>query len=487
MKITRFVRMQLTIFAIVTTIALIIMAVFYIRIPAMVGIGVFHVNLKMPTTGGLYQNANVSFRGVDVGKVESVRLDGDGVIADLRIDSGTDIPSDATAAVRSMSAVGEQFVVFEPPVDDDSTDYLRGGDTVYSDDVPVEISSMLDQAQGLLDDIGDTRLRALMDEAFTAFNGTGEELQRLLDSMILFVKAANENSDAVVDLIDQAGPLLATQTATADAVRAWTADVTAVTDQMRANLPEITDILVEGPGVASSAEGLFSAIDATMPLMFSNLAVASRTLALYLPNLRQVVVLYPRVMQALIGAVNTGSSEWGPNVSFTLGFQDPPVCTVGFLPPEQWRWPSVQEPQELPPGMLCRLPQDANIAVRGSRNFPCVEFPGRRAPTPEECRTGYVPEADTVEAFPDGLPFGLEVPPGLAGDMVEATPSSYAADGGPGNPAVYATSYDPVSGDFIGPDGNLYNVDPGDSVATTQASSGSGSSWQRMIERTVAP
>ena len=129
-------------------------------------------------------------------------------------------------------------------------------------------------------------------------------------------------------------------------------------------------------------------MDQTLPMMINNLGVASKTLAVYLPNLQQVVVIYPRLISALLTAVHQGSAEYGPSVLFSLGFQDPPPCTVGFLPSDQWRSPAVQTAQELPPGLLCRLPQDSQIAVRGARNFPCAEFPGRRAPTPEECRTG---------------------------------------------------------------------------------------------------
>ena len=74
MKITRFVRMQLTIFAIVTVVALVAMAVYYVRLPAMAGVGRYDVTLELPSTGGIYTNANVSYRGVNVGKVKEVRL-----------------------------------------------------------------------------------------------------------------------------------------------------------------------------------------------------------------------------------------------------------------------------------------------------------------------------------------------------------------------------------------------------------------------------
>lgn len=472
MKITNFVRGQLIIFSLVTVVAIVAMAVFYIRIPQMFGVGSYRVTLEMPSSGGLYQNANVSYRGVDVGKVTGMWLTSDGVGAELTIDSSADIPADSEASVRSVSAVGEQFVDFTPP-EDPGGKYLRNGATVEVDDLPVEISSMLDQADALLDAVGDTQLRQVMDEAFRAFNGTGDDLQRLLDSMILFVGAADENVDTVNALIDETGPILATQNRTADQIRSWTRDLTTVTDQLRAHKTNIDGILNKGPGTADSAQKLFSDISVSFPEAIANLSVDARTMAVYLPNLQQTIVLYPRVLAALITAINNGSSAYGPNVNFTLGFQDPPTCTVGFVPTADWRFPSEQTPQDLPPGMLCRLPQDAQSSVRGARNFPCVEYPGRRAPTPEECKTGFkVSPRDNV-AFPNGLP-GTNLPRQPAGHVVPGSPTAYDPE-----PATYATTYDPVTGDFIGPDGKTYNAGLGEQAGTKKTE------WYELITKTV--
>lgn len=469
MKITRFVRMQLIIFAIVTTIAMIAMAIFYVRLPAMFGVGDYRVAVDLPSTGGLYQNANVSFRGVNVGKVTSVQLTENGVRANLSIKNSADIPASSHVSVRSVSAIGEQYVEFIP-TEGGPSGLLTEGATVQSDDVPVEISTMLDQADALLAEIDDTQLRSLMDEAFIAFNGTGEALQRLLDSMALFVTEANKNTDTTIKLVQQAGTVLATQSATADEIRSWTSDVTKFTDQLRANRPEITDILEQGPTTASDTQQLFSSMNQTLPLLISNLGVSSKTMAVYLPNLRQIIVIYPRLLNSLFTALNTGDPAYGANVNFSLGFQDPGTCTVGFLPRSEWRWGNAQTPRDLPPGMLCRVPQDSNLAVRGARNFPCVEFPGRRAPTPEECRTGYKEVSDNNSPFPEGLPYGLQWGAQPSGYVTNGTPTADTSE-----PSVYATTYDPESGEFIGPDGRTYNS------GTGKQSQGQGDSWQSLI------
>ena len=48
----------------------------------------------------------------------------------------------------------------------------------------------------------------------------------------------------------------------------------------------------------------------------------------------------------------------------------------------------------LPTGTYCKIPKDyqGNV-VRGARNYPCVDVPGKRAATPRECRSNepYVP------------------------------------------------------------------------------------------------
>jgi hypothetical protein len=70
---------------------------------------------------------------------------------------------------------------------------------------------------------------------------------------------------------------------------------------------------------------------------------------------------------------------------FALTISDPPACTVGFLPPSQWRSPADTTTIDTPDGLYCKLPQDSPLSVRGARNIPCMGHPGKRAPTVEIC------------------------------------------------------------------------------------------------------
>ena len=108
MHLTRRVRIQLTVFTVVALVTVAVMALHFINLPAMLfDVGQYTLTIELPKSGGLYKSGNVTYRGTEVGRVESVRLTDTGVEAVLSLSSGIDIPSDLKAEVHSQSAVGE--------------------------------------------------------------------------------------------------------------------------------------------------------------------------------------------------------------------------------------------------------------------------------------------------------------------------------------------------------------------------------------------
>jgi phospholipid/cholesterol/gamma-HCH transport system substrate-binding protein len=125
----RLTRLQLSIFAVVTVVCVGAISAFYLHLPAAVGIGAYHITAEFKAGGGLYQNANVTYRGIAVGRVDSVALNPSGVTAEMRLNSGTAIPSNVTATVKSVSAIGEQYIDLVPP-DHPASAKLRNGSRI---------------------------------------------------------------------------------------------------------------------------------------------------------------------------------------------------------------------------------------------------------------------------------------------------------------------------------------------------------------------
>lgn len=442
--LTRFVRAQLVIFAILTVIGLVVMITHYVGAPALVGIGRYGVTVQLPTTGGLYSHANVTYRGTTVGEVDAVRLTPDGVDAELSIDSSYSIPTDVDAQVKSVSAVGEQYVDLIPRAG--SGPDLEDGAVIPVErtTVPQDVGPMLDQADVLLKSISDTRLQTVVDESFKAFNGSGPDLQTLIDSTRLFVQEAQANSEQTKTLLSQAGPLLDGQVISSDAIRSWTSNLATFTDQLRASDPDLRAVIEKGPGAAQQANQLFQDLRPTLPLLVANLVSVGEVGVIYHAGIEQILVLYPPVTAALVTAAGSGPADEGAIVDFQLEVNDPPACTTGFLPPEQRRDPNDVSMIDTPPDLFCKVDQGDSTAVRGARNLPCMENTGRRAPTPEICRSdeGYVAQGNNPPWGPieQGQPSYTEIPSGE---------SSVA-------PASAARPYDPQTGMYVAPDGTAY-------------------------------
>lgn len=393
---TRLTRLQLSIFAIVTVLTVTAISVFYLHLPAAMGIGTYKVTADFVAGGGLYENANVTYRGVTIGRVESVGLTDDGVVADMRLNSNTDVPANVTATVKSVSAVGEQYIDLVPPTaDSGTTERLRNGANIGVDRTAVgqDIAGLLRQADDLVSSLGDARIQDLLKETFKAFNGSGPELARMIQSARLLVDEANANSGQTLQLIDQAGPLLDAQIRAGDDIRGTADGLARLTSEVANADPQLRSVLQTVPDAAAAANTTFEGIRPTFPVLAANLANVGRIGVIYNKSIEQALVIFPALMAALITVGGGLPADEGAKLDFKVDLGDPPPCSVGFIPATQIRSPADTTLRELPTDLYCKTAQNDPSVVRGARNYPCQEFPGKRAPTVQLCRDpkGYVP------------------------------------------------------------------------------------------------
>jgi virulence factor Mce-like protein len=394
--LTRFVRNQLIIFTIASIVGVVVMAFVYMQVPTLLGLGRLTVTLELPAAGGLYRFGNVTYRGVQIGKVTNVKLTDTGAEATLSLDTSPKIPADLHADVLSVSAIGEQYVDLRPRTDNGP--YLHDGSRIPVSDstIPQQVGPMLEQVNKLVASIPGDRISNLLDETFKAFNGAGPDFQSLVDSGAKISSDANGVSDQFRGLIDDSRPLLDSQAETTDSIRTWARSLAGVTGQVKQNDPEFRALLERGPGFAHEVSALLTQIKPTLPIMLANLTTVGQILVTYNPAIEQLMVLLPAIVAAEQSFGLPVNNPTGlPSGDFALTIGDPPTCSVGFLPPSQWRSPEDMTTIDTPDGLYCKLPQDSPISVRGARNYPCLGHPGKRAPTVELCNDpkGYQPIA----------------------------------------------------------------------------------------------
>jgi phospholipid/cholesterol/gamma-HCH transport system substrate-binding protein len=477
----RRVRRQLAFFSVVSVTAIGVMAIGYLDLPDMwFGAGHYRITLNLPTSGGLYRNGNVTYRGVEVGRVDDVRLSPSGVDAVLSLKSDTKIPADLDAAVHSQTAVGEQYVELVPR--SGTGPALKNGDVIPEDrtTLPPDINTVLTTTNQGLQAIPHDDLKTVIDESYTAVGGLGPELSRIVDGTTTLAADARRNLDAITTVIDQSKPILDSQTDTSGSIQHWAANLAAITGQLRDQDPALRGILDKGPGAFDEVRQLLDRLKPSLPVMLANLVSLEQVAITYQPAIEQVLVLLPPDVAVLQGSElanrDTKQDYKGLYLSFNLNANLPPPCTTGYLPPQQVRSPSEVDYPDRPAGdMYCRVPQDSQLDVRGARNLPCLTRPGKRAPTVKMCESdeNYVPLNDGYnwKGDPNATLSGQPVP--------QLTPGTPAPAGAPAAPAgapppIAIAHYDPATGSYTGPDGNQY----------TQTDLGSGhqpQTWQDLL------
>jgi phospholipid/cholesterol/gamma-HCH transport system substrate-binding protein len=457
MHLPRRVVTQMAIFTVGTLVAVSVMVFHYMQLPNyLFGAGHYRVTLELPTAAGLYSSGNVTYRGTEVGRVESVGLTDSGVEAVLSLNSGVAIPADLDAEVHSQTAVGEQFVALRPR--SGNPPMLKNGDVIPLDraSVPPDINSLLAATNRGIQAIPHDNLKTVIDEGYTAVGGLGPELSRLVKGTTALSIDARKNLDALITLTDQSQPVLDSQTETADSIQAWAANIATVTRELKTQDPAVSRVLDNGPAAADATRALLDRLQPSLPILMANLTSLDQVGITYQNDLEQLLVLLPPGIEILQGAGlanrNTKQAYKGGYLSFNVNLNLPPACTTGFLPPQQQRVPTDVDYPSRPAGNLyCRVPQDAPFNVRGARNIPCETKPGKRAPTAAMCESdeNYIPLNDGYnwKGDPNATATGQAIP--------QLPPGKSGSTALPAAPLAIA-EYDPATGTYIGPDGKTY-------------------------------
>lgn len=479
MRLSRQATTQLIVFSVIALTALAAMGLHFMRLPAtLFGVGRYTVTVELAQTGGLYSTSNVTYRGSEVGRVTSIYLTSSGVAAELSLKSGIDIPSDLTAAVHSQSAIGEQYLELRPR--SETSPPLKNGDVipVSRTSAPADINSLLDAVSAGLKAVPRDNLKTVIDESYTAVGGLGPQLSTLVKGATDLSIEARANLEPLLALIDNARPVLDSQTQTSDAIQGWASHLAAVARELQDHDDAVSGLIDSTGPALDQARTLVERLAPTLPIVLANMVNVSEVALTYHANLEQLLVLVPQLVSVesagLVANHNTKQAYQGQYLSFNLNLNLPVPCTTGFLPAQQQRNPSMEDYPERPAGSLyCRIPQDASTSARGARNTPCVSRPGKRAPTARLCESSeeYIPLNDGYnwKGDPNATVTGQDIP-----DMGPlGSPTAKRAE--LMSPPLAFVPYDPVTGSYIAPDGRRYTQ------SDLAQAAPKGKTWQAML------
>jgi phospholipid/cholesterol/gamma-HCH transport system substrate-binding protein len=326
--ISRLTKIQLVIFAIVTVLGGAFVGGRYAQIDRLVVDRSYPVSAQFKDSGGIFAGAQVTYRGIPVGKVQRLNFKDDGVQTILEIEnSAPKIPSDVLAVVANKSAIGEQFVDLQPR--SNSGPYLTKGSSIALADtrIPIDTTTLLVDFNGLVSSVNTDSLRTVVDELGQAFEGTGQDLSTILDTSSEFISAADENIGVTRALINNSDSVLQTQIDKSGEIGTFAKNLALFSDTLVDADPDLRRLLDKG---SISARTLRQVVDENSPDLgnaIRDLMIANKPLSENVLGLQAISILYPYLLEGsfsvLDPVVKNGSKTGDYNATFGLVLTDP--------------------------------------------------------------------------------------------------------------------------------------------------------------------
>jgi phospholipid/cholesterol/gamma-HCH transport system substrate-binding protein len=365
--IRRATKVQLLVFALITLVTLSILAARFVGLTDKIMGGTYLVSADFADSGGIFKGSEATYRGITVGRVEALQLKENGVLVRVRFNRGTRIPTDTIAVVENRSAVGEQYIDFQPRTA--RGPMLRAGSVVPRVDTrsPVRIDSLLLHVDRTVKSVDHQQLGIVVDELGNAFADGGTDLQRLLDSGDALTRAATEALPQTIKLIDDGKIVLDTQKATSGNIKNFSKNFADLSDTLKGSDADLRLILDRGAVASRELDGLIRDNKSSLATLLTNFVTIGQVTTAHINGIEQLMVTYPDVVAGGYTVVpGDGTAHFG----LVLNADDPKACTAGYgdtkrIGPDQTT--------NLPPlntGARCTLPRGSSSTVRGSQNAP---------------------------------------------------------------------------------------------------------------------
>ena len=295
---TRGVRVRLLAFLVLSAVGIVYVASSFLGLTDRVLGRGLTIEATLPSSGGLFTGSEVTYRGVKVGKVSAMDVTRKGLRVRIGLEDGTRIPLDTKMHVHNLSAVGEQYLDFEPP--DDKPPYAKAGDVIHGDasSLPTSEEVLLTQMNSLVSSVDRNDLSTVIGEAGTMFRGTANPLQRMVDSGSQFVDAAAASSDDTITLLNTGRTVLQTQADHEKDIQTFARGLADLTGTLRTSDKDIRTLLQGGPPAVREVNSLLKGLEPTLPVFLSNLVTTNQVLTANLPALEQMLVVFPHVIAA---------------------------------------------------------------------------------------------------------------------------------------------------------------------------------------------
>lgn len=377
--ITRRTKVQLVVFVIITLLGVTFVGGRYAKLDRYVVDRTYEVTAHFDSSGGAFAGSQVTYRGVSVGKVDKLVLSDDGVDLVLKIENDHDnIPADAKALIGNGSAVGEQYVELQPQ--SKAEPYLENGSEIAVEDtaVPIATETLLANISTTVSSVDQEALKTTVDEFAAAFAGTGENLQRIIDSGNSFIETADANFDVTTALIRDSNTVLNGQIASEGAIRNFASELAGFSTVLAGADPDLRRLIETGSTSTIELRDFIETNRVELGSLINNLVTTGNVVTRHLDGVKQVLSIYPYVVEGGFTVVAKSPDTGLYDAHFGLIITDTKPCLQGYEGTDK-RPPSNGDNRPMNEDARCTEPPTQSNP-RGAQNAPRRAAPGYDAP-----------------------------------------------------------------------------------------------------------
>ena len=368
--ITRRTRIQLIIFAVITLLGVSFVGARYARLDRLVLDTSYNVDAHFRDAGGIFAGAEVSYRGVTVGQVSSMKLTKKGVDVILDIDNGTGkIGTDSLAVVANRSAVGEQFVDLQPQRK--GGPYLKGGSEIpmRNTRTPIPTTKLLRDISNTTSSVNRPNLRTVVGELGKGFKGTGPDLRQIITTSNSFIRSANSNFDITTALLEDSNVVLKTQIDKSSAIKSFSRNLSLFSTTLAQSDPDLRKVIDNGSATAQQLRSFLRANRVDLGSLINNLVTTGQITQAHIHGTEMLLVVYPYVVAGGYTVIAKDPQTGLFDAHFGLITQQaPPVCHAGY---GSSRRRTPQQRVDIPMNTQARCTEPAGqSSARGAQHAP---------------------------------------------------------------------------------------------------------------------
>ena len=122
--------------------------------------------------------------------------------------------------------------------------------------LPIQTDQLLTDISNTVSSVDQEALRTTVSEVGAAFEGTGEDLQQIIDTGNSFIEAANDNFDVTTALIEDSNTVLNGQVASESALRNFASQLSVFTEAFAGADADLREIIDTGSFTANQLRDL---------------------------------------------------------------------------------------------------------------------------------------------------------------------------------------------------------------------------------------